>query len=155
MFSPLDRVTSFAYIVQETLESKKGHRDYGLVLGEILTSPCTSRKRKRKNRFHSSKTENDETAALLGDRESQPQQSRKKEAPTERPSWSQVFSPQSNLVLLAYTMLATHTMAFDSQFPVLMHYPVQEIHSNPDVKLPFKFAGGFGVGMSLPPEINT
>ncbi|TQB77389.1 hypothetical protein MPDQ_003027 [Monascus purpureus] len=137
-------VTSFAYIVQETLESKKGHRDYGLVLGEILTSPCTSRRRKRKSRFHSSKTENDETAALLGNRESQPQQSRK-EAPTERPSWSQVFSPQSNLVLLAYTMLATHTMAFDSQFPVLMHYPVQEIHSNPDVKLPFKFAGGFGV----------
>jgi hypothetical protein len=37
-------------------------------------------------------------------------------------------------------------MAFDSVFPVFLHYPVQDLHDNPNVQLPFKFASGFGVG---------
>lgn len=42
--------------------------------------------------------------------------------------------------------MAMHSMAFDSLFPVFLHYPEQDFYSNPDVHLPFKFAGGFGVG---------
>lgn len=66
--------------------------------------------------------------------------------PTQRPTWGQVFTPQSNLVLLSYTLMAMHSMAFDSLFPVFLHYPEQDSYNNPDVHLPFKFAGGFGVG---------
>lgn len=70
----------------------------------------------------------------------------------KRPSWGQVLTPQSILVLIAYAMLAMHSMAFDSLFPVFLHYRPQNLEGNPDVNLPFKFAGGFGVGMfgSLP-----
>lgn len=62
-------------------------------------------------------------------------------------SFRQVLTPQSVLILMAYGMMALHSMAFDSLFPVFLHHPKQEIANNPDVQLPFKFAGGFGYGM--------
>jgi hypothetical protein len=37
-----------------------------------------------------------------------------------------------------------HSVAYDQLLPVFMHYKVQSIH-DPDVHLPFKFAGGFGI----------
>lgn len=71
----------------------------------------------------------------------------KKTKPRKRPSLKEIFTPQSNLVLLAYGLLALHSMGFDSLFPVFLHHPEQDLVNNPEVKLPFKFAGGFGVGM--------
>lgn len=47
-----------------------------------------------------------------------------------------------------------HTMAFDSLIPVFLHYPEQQMHGNPNVQLPFKFIGGFGVGR-LPYQLHT
>lgn len=44
-------------------------------------------------------------------------------------------------------------MAFDAVFPAFLSYPEQKLHRNPEVKLPFKFAGGFGIGNLLPAEI--
>jgi hypothetical protein len=43
-------------------------------------------------------------------------------------------------------MLALHSVAFDQLLPIFMHYPPQS-HSpkNPDISLPFKFSGGFGL----------
>lgn len=141
----------FCKIVQETLETKKDRRDYGLMLGKMLTNSCTSCGKGKKSQIF--KAEDDERAALLGSNGDQATatsngQSRNKRTP-KQPSWSQVFTPQSNLVLLAYASMAMHNMAFDSQFPVLMHYRVQQIKDNPDVQLPFRFAGGFGVGMAF------
>lgn len=43
--------------------------------------------------------------------------------------------------------MSMHAMAFDSVLPVFLHSPEQQYEGNPDVKLPFKFTGGFGVGM--------
>jgi hypothetical protein len=37
-----------------------------------------------------------------------------------------------------------HSVAFDQLLPIFMHYPVQSSDS-PDIHLPFKFAGGFGI----------
>jgi hypothetical protein len=114
----------------------------------MLTSPCTRRKRPVDLL---AKHDPDETTALLGgDLEGvtaakQPRSKKKK--PTKRPGWNQVFTPQSKLVLLAYGMMALHSMAFDSLFPVFLHHPEQELEGNPNVKLPFKFASGFGVGV--------
>ena len=111
------------------MAAKKNHRDYGLVLGEALTSSCASRRK--------SHGQDGERTALLEPRKKQP---------VKRPSWSEVFSPQSRRVLLAYALMSMHTMAFDSLLPVFLHNPVQEFEGNPDVRLPFKFVGGFGVG---------
>lgn len=58
-----------------------------------------------------------------------------------------VFTSQSVLVLIAYGMMALHSMGFDSLFPVFLHHPQEDMIDNPDVKLPFKFASGFGLGM--------
>ncbi|KAA8648588.1 MFS transporter [Aspergillus tanneri] len=130
-------ITTGFLFLHETLASKKDNRDYGLILGRLLIRPCTSRPEKRRYRV-----EDDETTSLLHDR--QPQQSGKKDS-GKRPSWKEVFSPQSKLVLLAYALMSMHTMAFDSVLPVFLHSPVQRLHDNPEVRLPFKFVGGFGV----------
>lgn len=122
------------------MEAKKLERDYGLVLGQMLTRSCTLRKRRQ-----SSKAQDDEATALLGD-DAGNGQSKRRSAGIKRPSWRQVFSPQSNLILVAYGMMSMHTMAFDSLIPVFLHYPEQQLHDNPNVRLPFKFIGGFGVG---------
>lgn len=116
------------------MEAKKDKRDYGLILGQMLTRSCTLNRR-------TSKQDSERTALLGQDTQAKPKHSNRK-----RPSWRQVFSPQSNLILLAYGMMSMHAMAFDSLIPVFLHYPEQQMHNNPDVQLPFKFIGGFGVG---------
>ncbi|KAN0069593.1 Major facilitator superfamily domain containing protein [Elaphomyces granulatus] len=151
--------TGFLFL-EETLESKKDRRDYGLVLGQTLTAPCARRRRKT---TPSLKALGDETSALLSDNSNnnvdsgldsehtalapKPSARRKsnKGKPAEPLRWRDVFSPQSNLVLLAYGFMALHSMAFDTLFPVFLHHPKQELVGNPAVQLPFKFAGGFGV----------
>src|SRR2546430_15796529 len=37
--------------------------------------------------------------------------------------YREVFSPQSNINLVAYTLLAMHAVAFDQILPVFMHHP--------------------------------
>lgn len=114
------------------------------MLGQMLTRLFTSRGKGEGD----DDDDDDERTALLGDNDDrtteQPTQNKRKKA--SRPvSWSEVFSPQSSLVLLAYSMLAMHNMAFDSLLPVFLHHPEQDLNG-PDVQLPFKFIGGFGVG---------
>jgi hypothetical protein len=129
-----------------------------------LVSPCTGNKRPKRKFF---KEDGAETTALLAGDEylecdlefdsvgepspmkttaaAQPHSAPKK--PVKRPSWSQIFTPQSKAVLLAYSLLALHSMAFDTLLPVFLHHPIQDL-DEPHVKLPFKFAGGFGIGES-------
>lgn len=134
-------ITTGILFLEETLETQKDRYDPGLALGKALTGSCTSRKSRRSEVKDS---DEEERSALLSG-----QKKRKKNKVVKRPRWSQVFTPQSNLVLLAYTLMSGLGMAFDSVFPVFLHYPVQDLHDNPDVQLPFKFASGFGIGMSL------
>lgn len=75
----------------------------------------------------------------------------KQVASSSPPSYREVFSPQSNINLLAYTLLALHSIAYDQLLPVFMHLPLQVHRSDsPDVSLPFKFAGGFGLEVRSP-----
>lgn len=107
------------------------------MLGQFLTRPCTSRKGPADFHDHDAATE-----PLLSD-----DRGLEQTKPTpRRPSWREVFSPQSTLVLLTHATLSMHTMAFDSLLPVFLHSSEQEIGGNPDVRLPFKFVGGFGIG---------
>lgn len=55
--------------------------------------------------------------------------------------------------LMAFALLSLHSVSFDQLLPVFLHYPRQENRaSDPNVQLPFKFSGGFGlkVGWSSP-----
>ncbi|KAJ9296721.1 hypothetical protein DTO271G3_4920 [Paecilomyces variotii] len=153
-------ITTGFLFMKETLATRKNSRDYGLILGQLLTSACTGSRRRRRNARPVKRLDYDETTALLAgdeelDEEDLYQESQVQEPATpqrnqnsgkaKRPSWGQVLTPQSILVLIAYAMLAMHSMAFDSLFPVFLHYRPQNLEGNPDVNLPFKFAGGFGV----------
>ena len=65
--------------------------------------------------------------------------------PPKPPSYREVFTYQSNINMLVYTLLALHSVAYDQVLPVFMHYPQRRSRSsNPNEELPFKFVGGFG-----------
>lgn len=136
--------------LQETLASKKHKRDVGIVLGKKLVRSCTccfSRVEKADNLKsddcvsersplirHISTTPDQETGHA--EHEEATKQSRSHKA-----TWSQVLNPQTNLVLLAYTAFALHTLAFDALLPVFLDYPK---HNSP-LQLSLKFFGGFGM----------
>lgn len=51
---------------------------------------------------------------------------------------------------MSYACLSLHTVAADQLLPIFLHYPQQKNRaSDPDVQLPFKFSGGFGLQVSL------
>lgn len=148
-------ITTGFLFLEETLQSRRHKRDYGLVLGQLLTQSCSSR-REKSHRYvgydediiegtrllseHSSDTE-DYAAITNGGRT-------KKVRPLSKGDIRKsktIFTTQSCLVLIAYGMMALHSMGFDSLFPVFLHHPQQDMVDNPDVKLPFKFTSGFGL----------
>ncbi|KKK15386.1 hypothetical protein P175DRAFT_0478513 [Aspergillus ochraceoroseus IBT 24754] len=129
-------ITTGFLFLHETLAAKKGHRDPGLVLGKILARPCSGRRSKV--------CHDDENTPLLGEQR-QSVKSSTVQVKARKHSWGEVLSPQSVLILTVYTLMSLHTMAFDSLLPVFLHTPPQRLEDNPDVRLPFKFAGGFGI----------
>ena len=132
--------------LRETLETKKDRRDYGIILGEILLLPFTRNKYQRKWSL-----EEEQSASLLkhnrnSSATSLAHENRTAVPDSTPPTYREVFSQQSNLNLLTYCLLALHSLAYDQLLPVFMHYPQQTDRStNPDVHLPFKFTGGFGL----------
>ncbi|KAL1896861.1 hypothetical protein Sste5346_004495 [Sporothrix stenoceras] len=55
-----------------------------------------------------------------------------------------IFTYQTSMALLCYTILALHSVAYDQVLPVFLNYPY-ESHDSSNTKLPFKFSGGFGL----------
>jgi hypothetical protein len=142
-------IASGYLFLKETLETKKHRKDYGLILGSTLTSSCSRRKgRRTKKSWHGT---DDETRPFLrDDLDSEPgtplsrSKPWKRQTTTVEPGYRDVFSRQSSINLCAYTLLAMHSVAYDQLLPVFMHHPEQEI-TNPEVHLPLRFAGGFGI----------
>lgn len=137
--------------LKETLEIKKDQRDYGIVLGRILLLPFTPKKSGPKW-----SSEDEQSASLLKhsrkgstsslDTDIDAHENPKAVRAVSPPTYREVFSRQSNLNLLAYTATATHSLAYYQLLPIFMHYPRQlDRSTNPDVSLPFKFTGGFGL----------
>ncbi|KAI9870796.1 MAG: hypothetical protein M1830_003795 [Pleopsidium flavum] len=145
-------LTTGILFLKETLEIRKHRRDYGRVLGEVLTSLC--KKRKKQHRWN-----DDEQASSLLKRSRRYSTSSIHEEdsgthdgiyktniiPQAPPGYKEVFSRQSNINLLVYSLLALHSVAFDQLLPIFLHHPPQKRDNNAEVKLPFKFAGGFGI----------
>ena len=140
-------IISGLLFLKETLEEKKQRKDYGLILGSVLTSSC----RKRKQPRWRSDTDDAATPFLSSTTSSEMSTPTTKQQSQPIPKipvgWGQVFTRQSNINLAVYTFLAMHSVAYDQLLPIFMHHPVQSIH-DPNVKLPLKFAGGFGIDSS-------
>jgi MFS family permease len=138
--------------LEETHELHMKRRDYGLELGEWLTSVlfCRPRPRKEDKSSSNSNGTSDEQTPLLADSNTSPANmpsadvsSDPEEAskPTSKPSFTSAFTPQVLLQILAYGFLAYHTAVFGQLFPILLS---MEPSSKP-THLPFRFTGGFGL----------
>ncbi|KAI6822299.1 MFS general substrate transporter [Hortaea werneckii] len=152
-------ITNGLLFLEETLETKKGKRDYGRVVGEKITGLVKSHVVKVEEILHlrssssSSAREETETEPLLkpqDDEEAAPNDEPAKST-SPPPGLKEIMTPQSALNLLVYFGLAMHTMAFDQLLPVYMSYPSINTGSPSDItppspdSSPLKFAGGFSL----------
>ncbi|MCJ1465269.1 hypothetical protein MMC07_003885 [Pseudocyphellaria aurata] len=134
--------TCYTDVVEESLESRKQKRDYGRVVGKRLVQAFGQASSKMR------RNENTETTPLLKDSrssgstgESHPKIKRASPAP-----YGEVFTHQTVLNLVAFALLSLHSVSFDQLLPVFLHYPRQVNRAtDPNVQLPFKFSGGFGL----------
>lgn len=143
------------------MERKKHHRDLGLIVGNKITTFFRKalhipKKQKiqpeREPLLGGAKVANDEEA--IPDGTNSPEDE-------GRPKLRDVLTYQTSLNLVVYTMLAFYTIAYDQVthaltcsrlclltnqqiIPVFMHHPPMSA-DDPNVSLPFKFAGGFGI----------
>ncbi|KAF2186390.1 MFS general substrate transporter [Zopfia rhizophila CBS 207.26] len=140
-------VTGWLFL-KESLEMRKYDRDYGLIVGNKITAWI----RKTFNMPKPQKKIRPEREPLLGlpksniDEETANGPGKKPEI-EEKPRFRDVLSYQTCLNLVVYTLLAMYTLAYDQLLPVFMHHPRQPL-DDPNVSLPFKFAGGFGISSS-------
>ncbi|KKY14364.1 putative mfs transporter [Phaeomoniella chlamydospora] len=134
-------LTTGILFLKETLEAKKHRKDYGLILGNLVTSPCRKPRHPRNKPWQSI----EDSEPLLGEEANGTEVlNTKNKKHLKAPTFRDVLTPQSRVNLVAYTMLAMHSQAFDQLLPIFMHHPTQNI-TEPSVTLPFKFAGGFGI----------
>nr|POE92370.1 putative membrane protein [Quercus suber] len=143
--------------LEETLETLRERRDWALRLGDRLVASCKSTARVLNPFDRSHKQE-----PLLKDRETEPLLPPVEDAeaaientkpshksPQAPPSLRDVLTKQSILNLIAYTFLATHSMAFDQLLSVFLAFPSLASHDTPTTapssKNPLRFAAGFGL----------
>lgn len=146
-------VVFFGY--KETLESKKGRLDYGIVLRERFFAKFGKFWARIRGGDDEDKEEDDlETAPLLsGENSLVPSIINSGEvipqAPENLPiaTWKQVLDRQTVTCIISYGLLSMHSSSYDMLISVLMAHPKQD-PSSPDTHLPLKFNGGFGSGIS-------
>ncbi|KAI9811125.1 MAG: hypothetical protein M1832_001056 [Thelocarpon impressellum] len=140
-------LTAGTLYLRETLASRKHDRDYGLVLGRRISQIFG------RWRTPSPSKGDDASAPLLGDStrpwedpETPPAVPAHHKSPEPRSTYAEIFTRQSSINLVTYTMLCLHCVASDQLLPIFMHHPRQDHGAdNPDVRLPFKFSGGFAL----------
>jgi MFS family permease len=128
--------------LKESMEGKKHNRDLGLITGIKITTFF-------RNALHAGKSNDSERERLLDQRKAynetvQTHGVASEIAREDAPKIRDVLTYQTTLNLVVYTLLALYTLAYDQLLPVLLHHPPQSIN-DPNVQLPFKFAGGFGM----------
>ncbi|KAG6007988.1 hypothetical protein E4U21_005222 [Claviceps maximensis] len=138
-------VISAMFFLQETLVSKRNQRDWGLSVGKRFSRAFTRRQRdvtpdqdtQRRRSF----VDDEATASLLSNGEIP----RKKKTDHPPPvGLAEIFTAQTNLVILAYVFLALHSVAYDQNVTVFLNYPIME-HTPDNTHMPFYFNGGFGL----------
>ncbi|OTB00726.1 hypothetical protein M426DRAFT_324088 [Hypoxylon sp. CI-4A] len=142
-------LSTAALFLNETLQSKRHTRDWGLVLGDRIKQAFGERPHKHAQRLRRYSAEHDDltTPLLNGDTTSKTARVTVVERRVERTKplpMSAVFSRQTTINLIAYTFLALHAVAYDQALPVFLNYPVQK-HTAENTSFPFFFSGGFGL----------
>ncbi|KAI0598474.1 major facilitator superfamily domain-containing protein [Biscogniauxia sp. FL1348] len=142
-------MTTGILFLQETLQSKRHSRDWGLVLGQRITDVFREKPQQREQHFRRLSFQDTEASAplLQVDQAVKPAQPVTQELEIKKstaPPMHMVFSRQSVVNLVAYTFLALHSVAYDQVLPVFLNYPEQE-HTPSNTSLPFFFSGGFGL----------
>ncbi|KAF2678803.1 MFS general substrate transporter [Lentithecium fluviatile CBS 122367] len=137
-------VTGWLFL-RESLETKKHDRDLGLIVGAKITAwfRKTFRIAKNQNKRHGEQEPLLGHHKLVDDEEIIPKD-RPIVAATKPPRVRDVLNFQVTLNMAVYFLLALYTLAYDQLLPVFMHHRPQAIN-DPNVSLPFKFAGGFGI----------
>ncbi len=150
---------------QETLESKRHEKDWGLRIGEKLTRslrPAPPKSRQHRHSF----VDGEATAPLLSQAERANNHTGLSTPSSEIGSTAGLFTYQTVMALICYTFLALHcehttrtplaccktdadvgcvAVAYDQVLPVFLNYP-RQIPDEHNTQLPFKFSGGFGLG---------
>ncbi|KAG5984349.1 hypothetical protein E4U55_005127 [Claviceps digitariae] len=138
-------LTSAVFFLEETLASKRNQRDWGLVVGKRLSRAFTRRRRDEisdgDTRRRRSLVDDEATDPLLSNR-GKPHKKKVHRPPPV--GFLEIFTTQTNLVMLAYFFLAFHSVAYDQNVTVFLNYPVME-HTPDNTQLPFYFNGGFGL----------
>ncbi|TVY44738.1 putative membrane protein [Lachnellula subtilissima] len=140
--------------LRETLETKRHKTDYGREVGARLVSAFKTTfrlNRKHKTFGRHSNLNEEQSASLLrptssaGNEQYDGNFSSKSisKPPQPAPALREVFTRQSVINLIAYTLLALHAVAYDQLLPIFMHAKKQPHDAN--TQLPFKFTGGFGI----------
>ncbi|TVY13525.1 putative membrane protein [Lachnellula arida] len=141
--------------LKETLETKRHRTDYGREVGARLVSAFKTifRLNRKHKTFRRNSTVNEEQSLLRptssagnGSSEQYDRDFSSKsipKPPQPAPALREVFTRQSVINLIAYTLLALHSVAYDQLLPIFMHAKKQPHDAN--TQLPFKFTGGFGI----------
>ncbi|MCJ1353648.1 MAG: hypothetical protein MMC33_003635 [Icmadophila ericetorum] len=134
--------------LRETLETKKHSRDYGRILGKSLVRLCTGKRKKPSSNWKNNEEQsgslmkNSRKSFSTVDGDDELPESYKNPVRLAPPSYREVFSPQSSVNIVVYSLLALHSVAYDQLLAVFMHLPT---NIGSDTRLPFKFSGGFGL----------
>ncbi|EJT74507.1 hypothetical protein GGTG_08347 [Gaeumannomyces tritici R3-111a-1] len=143
VFFMISFITGILFL-EETLESKRHVRDWGLKLGEKLTRPFFKRHHSHHHRHaRPSFVDGEATAPLLPRSPARSVRRHSRNPPPKRNLWD-LFNFLTVMNLLCYTFLAMHAVAFDQLLPVYLNYPHREPGSD-KIQLPFKFKSGFGL----------
>ncbi len=127
--------------LQETLDTKRHKRDWGLVLGEKLTRSFKRSKASPRRRRHSF-VDDEASAPLLA--ESAMSSSDNIAVTAEPVTLGEIFTRQTSINLLSYMIMALHSVAYDQILPVFLNYP-RVVPDGTNSHLPFQFTGGFGL----------
>ncbi|RBR20473.1 hypothetical protein FVER53590_00694 [Fusarium verticillioides] len=139
--------TIAALFLHETLPSKRGHRDWGLLVGERITRSFKTTRPTPSTR-RASFVDGEATSPLLPNK-TVPKK-RTHEA-SEHAKKERVITRATAMNLLIYTLLAFHSVAYDQILSVFLRHPVEE-HTPENTSFPFYFSGGFGMKHS---EVGT
>ncbi|KAL2021432.1 hypothetical protein VTK56DRAFT_7185 [Thermocarpiscus australiensis] len=127
--------------LKETLHSKRHRRDWGLRLGEKLTRPFNRRRAYKQGR-RPSFVDAEASAPLLA--QSAMSSSEHIAVQADPVTLNEIFTAQTSINLVSYTVLALHSVAYDQVLPVFLNYP-RVLPDENNTRLPFKFTGGFGL----------
>ncbi|KAM0188543.1 hypothetical protein ACHAPI_010568 [Fusarium lateritium] len=142
-------VTVATLFLHETLPSKKGQRDWGLLVGERITRSFKNARSTPSTR-RPSFVDGEATSPLLPNKTVP----KKAQESSEGDKKERVITRQTAMNLLAYTFLAFHSVAYDQILSVFLRHPVEK-HTPENTSFPFYFAGGFGMSHSQVGTIYT